>query len=166
MPESAGGSMKLPHAPRREAGANEHTIGTPGKMAQSIPLAHERDQEHIPLENMDTEVVIGETASLRTVKSRAITTEGKGEGSRIQGRLAGLQNGIPNTEDQGRKGEFEEHKAEETEDKTTKSDDGQTPEHTGNSQKRSKKLKVERNGEKSYERSRSQPRRTSHKGKT
>jgi hypothetical protein len=80
--------------------------------------------------------------------------------------LTDPQNSVHDTEDQSVKRESEAHRAEVAEDKPTKSDDGKTTEDMGSSPKRSKKMKVDKTGENPRERSRSMPRRTSHKGKT
>ena len=107
-----------------------------------------------------------ETDKMETDISHADPTIGEGEELCTQDMLTDPPRIVHNNEDQSVKREGEAHRAEESEDKPTKSDDSKTMEETGISPKRSKKMKVDKPGENPCERSRNMPRKTSHKGKT
>jgi hypothetical protein len=102
---------------------------------------------------------------METDISHTDPTIGKGEESLTQGMLTDPQTSVNDTEDQSVKRECKVHRAEVAEDKPTKSDDDKTTEDMVSSPKSSKKM-VDTTGENPCVRSRSVPRRTSHKGKT
>ena len=133
------------------------------KAATPPTIDREQDQTHIEIS--DREFVLCEMDKMETDVSHADPTIVRGEETCTQGMLTDPSTSVHNTEDQSVKREFEAHRVEEPEDKPTTSDEGKTMEEMGSRPKRSKKM-VDKTGENSREKSRSMPRRTSHKGKT
>ena len=111
-------------------------------------------------------MVVCEKEEMETENPSADPTTGEGEELDSQAMLTDPQMNITNTEDQHVKPEGEAHGADRPETKPTQSDDGKMGKEAGCSPKRSKKMRVDKPGDTSRERSRSAPRRASFKGKT
>ena len=159
-------SNTVMNAPRRETRAHNVDTGEPSQMAQTTPPTGGGAQEGPTVENPDREVERYEKDEMETETSRADLTIGDGEELDSQDMLTDPQLNIQNTEDQPAKTEGVARGADRPETKPTHSDDGKTGKEVGCSPKRSKKMRVDKPGETSRERSRSAPRRASFKGKT
>ena len=164
--QECAASMTIMSIPRRETRAHSVNSGINSRMAQTTPLTDEGKQAGPMVVNLDREGVMCEKDDMDTDIPRAEPTTGNGEAPGSQDMLTDSQMDIQTTEDQAAKPESEAHGADRPETTSPQSDDGKAGKEVGCSPKRSKKMRVDKPGETTRERSRSAPRRASFKGKT
>jgi hypothetical protein len=162
---SADTSLTAINVPPSEAGTLSDDNGAPKQTALPAPSTDDHEQHQHHIDAPDREVVECETDNAETNIPHTDLPTGRGEESRHQPMFTNPQTYAHDTEDQSAKRECEDHRANIAEANLKTSINDKPTEDVGSSPKRSKKMKVDKTGENPRERSRSMPRRTSHKGK-